>query len=1107
MPDNEVKIVIAASAKELVRATREAVAGLKPFRQVLDAVADIEVDPKKAESAFEALARSGKLSAEALDASLRAMNSVLAESDRMLLAGATPAQVRQRAYQAAAQVAIGYAGAEQAVAAAAQTEQASLAGGAGVTEAKAQADRAAAQASQEHERALVGVAAASSQTEQKTRDLTEQMAKLGLATQYMQQLGQSAQRAGESLEEAARAKDIRASFYSLAESSGVAADRLIANMKRAARGTVDEIDLMRSANRALLAGGAPLADELPRLFEIARAAAKATGQDVGYVFETLTKGIIKASPLLIDNAEVYIKIGGAVDEYAASLGKATDDLTMAERQHAVLNAVLQQGGEFIAKAGAEAESAADKYDRSRVAVQDFKRDVLGLVDSLGPVGPALLLAGQAATTLAPLLTALILAKQALAKASLQSAAAQAQETAAMSAQAAAAKGAGAISPLGAAGLAVGSLIAVGAASKKFSDDYEKGMKKAGDAWMTFLDGQAKGAASAVEAVEAYRRKQEQVDRTLHESSNPLEKLAKSYVRAREGSKLMRADVEDLHDTLVRASGNYDDYVAAVGRFNSELAKGEPAIRLVSQATYEFRQKVLAGTATLSDLADLMEGRSIPLLGDFAGALRRLEEKAQAAAEAEQLRKERTLEATEITSLASAALGELGLAGEKLAEVERELALALGQTSKAELAAGDQVQLLTQAYALGIVPLEEYTRAMEAARNGLLALTEANQAEIQAAVDGARRKREIAEEEARIREKARRESRRIADERIEALQAVLDAEANVNGEVEAEAEEHQDRMAEIAERGVQERAKANDKLGDALAKAAVQRNRAIEDAERAHRQRVEDIEQVYRRRLQEIERNYARTIREAAVERDALAILQARERRDEELEDARQNRQDALDDEDRALTERLRQAEQAYRDQVDAAKNAYRQQLGELDERIRQEREKEAQAWQQRRQEIQAQTQEEILLARAKYDALLAEHARFLRILGENPPPGWRPNYTLPSGPGGDQSPVAMQRGGSGVVRGPATFRVEPGVREAFWFSGDLRGGQRPQVPFLGGGAAQQTTVPYRHQVDVGGRLSVDVAGLGERIAGRLKGMVTDAVMDEVAGVFEEAVGR
>jgi hypothetical protein len=164
-------------------------------------------------------------------------------------------------------------------------------------------------------------------------------------------------------EAAAALEDTRTAFVALAADSGVSAQKLISDLRDVSRGTVSTADLIRTANSALLAGGAQIADELPRLFQIAEASARATGQNADFVFQTLIRGIIKASPLLIDNAEVYVKIGAAVDDYAASLGVSTDALTEQQRQLAVLNAVTEQGGEFVDRLGGSTARATDPFRR------------------------------------------------------------------------------------------------------------------------------------------------------------------------------------------------------------------------------------------------------------------------------------------------------------------------------------------------------------------------------------------------------------------------------------------------------------------------------------------------------------------------------------------------------------------------------------------------------------------------------------------------------------------------------------------------------------------------------------------------------------------------
>ena len=168
-------------------------------------------------------------------------------------------------------------------------------------------------------------------------------------------------------------------FENVARQAGVAGDRLIAEMSKAARGTIDQTRLMIIANRALMAGGADLATKLPRLLEIARAASLATGQDIGFVFDTLVRGIVKASPLLIDNADIYIKIGDAVEQWAEKQGKTVDQLSETERRVAIANAVLEQGTRFIEQFGLASETAADRIQSLPAAIEDLKSALGGLV--------------------------------------------------------------------------------------------------------------------------------------------------------------------------------------------------------------------------------------------------------------------------------------------------------------------------------------------------------------------------------------------------------------------------------------------------------------------------------------------------------------------------------------------------------------------------------------------------------------------------------------------------------------------------------------------------------------------------------------------------------
>jgi methyl-accepting chemotaxis protein len=94
-------------------------------------------------------------------------------------------------------------------------------------------------------------------------------------------------------------------FDELAQQTGQSTNQFLANLDRAAKGTVSQTALMTQANTALAgATGAvavELGQKLPQVLEIARAQARRTGQSTDFLFQSLVTGIKRSSPLLIDN--------------------------------------------------------------------------------------------------------------------------------------------------------------------------------------------------------------------------------------------------------------------------------------------------------------------------------------------------------------------------------------------------------------------------------------------------------------------------------------------------------------------------------------------------------------------------------------------------------------------------------------------------------------------------------------------------------------------------------------------------------------------------------------------------------------------------------------
>lgn len=171
---------------------------------------------------------------------------------------------------------------------------------------------------------------------------------------------------------------IEKAFVSMAEESGISLDR----MREAAQGTVSDFELMQTANVALTGAGEELGKEfgqkLPGLLKIAQSAARATGQDTKFLFESLVTGIKRTSPMLIDNTGLQLKLGEANQKLADQLGKTVAELSGEEKQIALLNATMEAGEKMVRDFGAGQRTAAEDAAAMEASLANAK-DQIGLL--------------------------------------------------------------------------------------------------------------------------------------------------------------------------------------------------------------------------------------------------------------------------------------------------------------------------------------------------------------------------------------------------------------------------------------------------------------------------------------------------------------------------------------------------------------------------------------------------------------------------------------------------------------------------------------------------------------------------------------------------------
>lgn len=145
---------------------------------------------------------------------------------------------------------------------------------------------------------------------------------------------------------AGRYSSVLDAFKSMTKSMGIDAEKFQKDVSAATGNQLDNLTILQGATRGLSLIGKEafnnFGGDFVKMAELSKKAARATGQDVDFMFNSLVLGISRESKLILDNLGISVDITAVKEEYAKSIGKETDALTQSENKHAVLNAVLNK---------------------------------------------------------------------------------------------------------------------------------------------------------------------------------------------------------------------------------------------------------------------------------------------------------------------------------------------------------------------------------------------------------------------------------------------------------------------------------------------------------------------------------------------------------------------------------------------------------------------------------------------------------------------------------------------------------------------------------------------------------------------------------------------
>jgi len=177
----------------------------------------------------------------------------------------------------------------------------------------------------------------------------------------------------------AAADRMETSFEALGGSN---APEMLEKLRVASKGTISDYDLMASANRALMLGVATDADTMSKLLETAMARGRAMGLSTADAFDQIITGIGRMSPEILDNLGIITGGQQAFDDYAKSIGKATDALSAQEKQQFLIQKVMQDTTTLALQQKDALDSAA-RMEQMQAAKQNLQE---GLGKSLAGSG-------------------------------------------------------------------------------------------------------------------------------------------------------------------------------------------------------------------------------------------------------------------------------------------------------------------------------------------------------------------------------------------------------------------------------------------------------------------------------------------------------------------------------------------------------------------------------------------------------------------------------------------------------------------------------------------------------------------------------------------------
>lgn len=161
------------------------------------------------------------------------------------------------------------------------------------------------------------------------------------------------------------------SFDRLTTAVGETGAEMIAVTRKATKGLVSDLEIMKAANKGLLLGLPITTTEMGNLAETALVLGRAMGLDATKSLDDLITALGRSSPMILDNLGITVKLGDANIAFAKKLGVSSKSLTEAQRKTAFYEETLRVAKIKVEELGGVQLTLGDLFEQSRTKVTNF----------------------------------------------------------------------------------------------------------------------------------------------------------------------------------------------------------------------------------------------------------------------------------------------------------------------------------------------------------------------------------------------------------------------------------------------------------------------------------------------------------------------------------------------------------------------------------------------------------------------------------------------------------------------------------------------------------------------------------------------------------------